>query len=241
MDKEKEDRAAGEVKSHKIVDTFAPINSTDRPSTTRNFSDSKNWKSKRKRFGARKIGLSIGFVVMITLVGTLLFKTLSKGESSTTNQVKSVLSGDEMKEYHSPENNFTIKMPGFPAITKKNIKAADKEVPQYVYERRVENNSQLYLFEVNDYTGLGIDEKKILEEKLNLRIQNLPGAKLTSSKVGSYNGHSALEAQYSYTEKDKKYDGRVRFLVKDSKVYAATLIGGDQTKFEEFANSLRFG
>ncbi len=63
----------------------------------------------------------------------------------------------------------------------------------------------------------------------------------TSSKAGNYNGLNALEANYSYSEKSKKYEARVRFLIKDSKIYSATLIGGDQTKLDEYANSLRLG
>lgn len=237
----KEGRSAEKASPQKIAKTFAPINTTDRPSARHNFSIPKSLRS-RKRFGPKKIGLSVGFIVIVALVGTLLFKTLSnKGESSTANQVKSVLSGEEMKEYRSPENKFSINMPGFPSISNKTYKDGNRQIPQTIYERRLENGSQVYVLEVNDYSGLSLDAKKALEVKLNERVQNIPGAKLTSSKAGIYGGQNALEAGYTFNEKGKDYTARIRFLIKDSKIYAVTLIGGDQKKFEEFANSLRLG
>lgn len=243
MKKEDENKPAENqpASSQKIVETFAPINSTDRPSARRNFSIPKHLKPKHRKLSPKRIGLSIGFIVLVTIVGTLLFKIISdKGETSATNQVKSVFSGDQMTEYRSPENNFTISLPGFPSISKRTLKDGEREIPVTTYERRVESNSQLYSFEVNDYSGLTLDEKKALEVRLDERVQNIPGAKLTSSKVGAYNGINAIEAEYTYTEKGKDYTARVRLLAKDSKIYIATLIGGDQAKFEEFSNSLRF-
>lgn len=227
------------AESQKVADTFAPINATDRPATRRNFYVPKSFRP--RRFGAKKLGLSIGFVVLIMIAGTVIFKVVSSGEDSATNEVKSVFSNDEMKDYRSPENNFTIKMPGFPSIKSNKIAVGNEQIPQTIYERSISGDKQLYLFEILDFTKSPIkDAKNELEAKLNARVQNLPGAELTSSKAGSYSGNVALEASYKYKENSKDFEGRVRYIVKDNKVYVATLVGGDQAKFDEFANSLRF-
>lgn len=224
----------------KITDTFAPINTTDRPAAVHNFSTAQDSKRKR-RFGLKKAVLLAGFLALLTLVGIFVFNMANRGEDSASNQVRSVFSGEEMREYSSPENNFTINMPGFPSIKEVTYKDGDRDIKMTSYERRVENNSKLYTFEVHDFSGVTLDEKKALEVKLNNYMQNSPGAKLTSSKSGVYNGLNAIEADYTVAEGDKTHESHLRFIVKDSKIYAVILVGDSKAKFDEYANSLRLG
>src|ERR1044071_7375433 len=97
--------------AQKIASTFSPINSTDRSVTTS--------AKKRRRPTVKRLILMVGFIIMVALIAVALIRiVINDGESSPTNQVKSVFSGDELREYNSPENNFSIKFPGFPTVTK---------------------------------------------------------------------------------------------------------------------------
>lgn len=214
--------------------------------TNRNVQESKSNFStttrlnKSKRFGLKKIVLSIGFVLLVIAGGMLAINLFRERESGTGNsQIKSVFSGEELKDYSSPENKFTILMPGLPVISKSKAKSGDKEIPITTYERLIENSSKNYTLAVYDYSGIALDEPKVLESALNNAIQNTPGAKLGPSKAGKYAGLNAIEATYNVTDKEKVYEAHIRYVIKDSKMYAMILIGSDQAKFDEFANSLR--
>ena len=221
----------------KIKGAFDPINSTG-PSSPQFTSAGKKLKRRGQLF--RKLVLPIGFVIIIAVIGTVLLNVLNnKSEDSPSNQVKSVLSGEEMKTYSSPENKFSILMPGFPSIDKTTIKDGDKDIPLTSYERIVDNRTKNYTVKVYDYTGFKLDEARALEASLNSALQNTPQAKINSSRKGTYNGLNAIEAAYTVTDKDKTYDAHIRFVAKDSRMYSVILIGSDQAKFDEFANSLR--
>ncbi len=216
----------------KISNTFAPINFTDRaPASTA---------SKKRRFSVQRIATLVGFILIITIIGTMAYGFFTNnGENSTRNQVKSAFSNDAMKDYSSPENKFTIKMPGFPSIKQSTYQDGGKDIKLTTYTRLIDNNSKLYTFEVHDYSGLQLDEKKALEAKLNSTIQSTPGATLEESQLGTYNGMNAIEGTYSITDKDRTDESHIRFIFKDSKIYTVILTGGDKAAFEEFANSLR--
>jgi hypothetical protein len=222
-----------------ISSVFSPINSTDR---TPKYGTAK---PKRRRLNPHRIVLSIGFIIIVTLVGTGLVALLGNhGEGSTANQVKSVLSGEELKDYNSPENKFTIKFPGIPKVTKSTEKGSAKEYPITTYERIVDNNSRNYTLRVYDYTGANLDEDKALELALNSALQNTPGATVGTTKKGAYNGLKAIEADYTVPKEDKSGQtnhAHIRYVIKNSRMYSIILINGDQAKFDEYANSLRLG
>lgn len=223
---------------NKIAQTFAPINSTDRsalaPQTagpTRHF----------KRLTPHRILLLVGFIVIIAALGILAYNLLSNNnESSAGNQVRSVFSGEELKTYTSPENKFSILMPGVPTISKTTNQSGDKTIPITTYERLVDNKTKNYTFAIYDYTGVQLDEPKALESALNSAMQNTPGAQVTNSRAGKYDKYNGIEATYNVADKDKIYESHIRFLIKDSKMYSVILIGGDQARFDQYANSLRF-
>lgn len=217
----------------KIANTFSPINFTDRTPAPS--------EPKKRRFGFKRVATLLGFIVVITIAGTMLYGFLNNdGEDSTRNQVKSAFSSDEMKDYSSPENKFTIKMPGFPSIKQSSYQDGGKDIKVTSYQRLIEDNSKLYTFEVHDYSGLEFDEKKALEAKLNSTIQNTEGARLENSQLGTYSGMNAIEGTYKLPKKDGgESESHIRFIIKDSKIYAVILTGADQAKFDEFANSLR--
>jgi hypothetical protein len=232
------------VDPQKIADTFAPIKTSSRPSSdinTHTTSFDPKVKKTKRRIRPKTIVLSAGFTALVLILGIYGFNMANRSESSPGNEIRSVFSDNQMREYNSPQNKFTINLPGFPEIQERTYQDGEKEIKMTSYERRVENNSKLYTFEVHDYSGLNLDEKKALEVKLNSTIQNTPGARLGNSQMGVYNGLNAIQANYTVTENDKTYDSHLRFVMKDSKIYAIILVGDNEDKFEEFANSLRLG
>lgn len=221
--------------NNKINSTFAPINSTDRPV------QAPARRNRLKRLTPKRLLLLIGFIIILTVLGTIAYNLFDTGKESTTgNQVRGVFSGEELKTYTSPENKFSILMPGVPSIKKSSNQAGENTIPITTYERLADNNSKNYTFAIYDYTGVQLDEPKALEAALNSAMQNTPGAQIVSSKSGKFNEHNAIEATYNVSENDKLYESHVRYVIKDSKMYAMILIGGDQAKFDEYANSLRF-
>lgn len=229
------------VDPRKIADTFSPINTANRSFVRQKQPEQQQKKPKQRRIRPKTLILSAGFVALVLVLGTFAFNMVDGNEKSPGNEIRSVFSDEQMREYSSPENNFTLNMPGFPDIQEKTYKDGDKEIKMTSYERRIENNSKLYTFEVHDYSGLELDEKKALEVKLNSTMQNTPGAKLAASQTGLYNGLNAVQADYTVTENGKTYDSHLRFVMKDSRIYAIILVGDNKAKFEEYANSLRLG
>lgn len=204
--------------------------------------DSLKSAKKRQRLSPRRLALSLGFIIIITVVGTLLVRIISnKGEASPTNQVKSVLSGDELRDYNSPDNNFAIKFPGFPTVDKTSNKSAGKEIPITTYQRLLNNNAINYTVAVYDYKAINLtgNEDKALESALNSSLQKKPNIAIISTEKKMYGQYKAIEATYNQTEKDKTYEAHIRYIIKDSKIYSIILIGADKTKFDEFANSLK--
>lgn len=219
----------------KIQKKFAPINTTDRPVKINAAKQ-----AGKRRFNTKRLVLSLGFILLITAAGTFAINTFTDRESGgASNQIKSVLSGEELKDYTSAENKFTILMPGIPVISETTRKANGKDIPITSYVRAIENGSKNYTFAVYDYSGLELDEPKVMEAALNNALQNTTGATLISSKAGKYKDLNALEGAYSVNDKGKTYESHIRYVIKDSRMYAMILIGSDQAKFDEFANSLR--
>lgn len=232
------------VDPQKIADTFSPIKTSSRPDGVPNVQPGQpitESKKTKRRIRPKTVALLTGFVTLIAILGAYGYNMANHNEDSPSNEIRSVFSNDEMREYSSPQNNFTINMPGFPDIQETTYQDGDKEITMTSYERRIDNNSKLYTFEVHDYRGLNLDEKKALEVKLNSTMQNTPGAKLIDSQTGIYNGLNAIQADYTVTENNKTYDSHLRFVIKDSKIYAIILVGDNKDKFKEFADSLRLG
>lgn len=189
----------------------------------------------------KRVALLAGFVMLILLIGGVLYNVLnSKSETSPGNQVKSVFSNEEMIDYDSPENKFSIKLPGFPAIDKRVEPIGDREIPVSTYKRVIENDTKIYLVEVYDYTGLEIEEAKILESEINNSIQNTPGSKVNSIQKGIYNGSNMFEADYTFKDKNNKtQQAYSRYIMRDSRMYVILLTGSDRAKFDELASSLQ--
>lgn len=221
--------------AQKIHKSFAPITAIDRPS----IGSKKSFIHRVHRPSLRKILLSLGFILAVTVIGTLLVSALSSQNGNASNQIQSVLSGEELKDYNSPEKGFTILMPGIPTISESTAKSGDKEIPITTYQKYVDNRTKNYTFAIYDYTGIQIDESKALEASLNSAMQNTPGAAVTQTKVGKYGELNAIEATYNLAEGERIYESHIRYVMKEGKMYAMILIGSDQAKFDEFANSLR--
>lgn len=224
--------------TQKINKAFAPINTNDRQVKRSFFISAKSLR--KHRYSAKRVILSIGFIILVTIGGVFVANFFSnKSTGGTTNQIKSVFSGEELKDYTSPENKFTILMPGIPQISTTTKKSGDKDIAITTYQRIIDNDTKNYTFAIYDYSGIQLDEPKALEAALNSAMQNTPGAELKSTKVGKYNDLNAIEATYNVADKDKIYEAHIRYVMKESKMYAMIIIGGDQAKFDEFANSLR--
>jgi len=131
-------------------------------------------------------------------------------------------------------------MPGYPKIDKSSNKQGDKTISITKYQRAIDNGQKNYTLAVYDYSLAPFDdEKKALESALNSGLQNTPGATVTDSKTGTYNDLNAIEATYSLTQKSKTYESHIRYVIKGTRMYSIILIGDNQQKFDEFANSLR--
>lgn len=227
-----------EDNSKKINEAFAPINSSDRPAQA-NFSNTA-LKKTRKRLNPKRLILLIGFIIVITAAGTVAVNMFNnKEEAGTSNQIQSVLSGEELKDYSSPENGFTVLLPGLPTIKKTTGKSDGQDVPITTYERSIQNGDKTYTFAVFDFSAVQLDETKALEASLNNAIRNTQGAELTSTKLGKYGELNAIEGSYNLTQKDKVYESHIRYVIKGSKMYAMILAGADQATFDTYANSLK--
>lgn len=220
----------------RINKTFTPINVSDRQAAP-SFIQPKISRSKLKR-----VVLSFGFILFIVMAGILttnLFK--EEGNSSASNQIKSVFSSEEMADYSPPEDDFTILMPGVPAVSESKSKHNSIDIPVTTYERLIENASKNYTLTIYDYKDAELgDELKFLEDTLKTALQEIPDAKLVSSKAGAYASFNSLDATYMVISGELMTETHLRYIIKDTKLYAIILIGGDQTKFDEFASSLRF-
>lgn len=217
----------------KIQSKFAPINAIDRPSAIE--------KTTKKKHLSVRIASFVGFAIVVAFVTAFMFNLFeNKSETNPSSKVKSVFSDEEMRDYHSPENGFTILMPGYPDINKSSIDRENESIPVTTYKRTIENGSKNYTVAVYDYSDMDVDTDKELEKVLDSTLANTKGSKLTETEKGTYNGLPAVEATYSVSEEDKTYEAHIRFIMKGSKMYALLLIGTDQIKFDEFANTLRF-
>lgn len=224
--------------AQKVSKTFAPINTTDRQAKSSFLATAR--RRATRRLSLRRLVLSLGFIVLVTVGGILLFDLFSQqNNGSATNQIRSAFSGEELKDYTSPENKFTILMPGLPTISKSNGKSDGKDIPITTYERVIENGSKNYTFAVFNYGDVQLDEPKALEAALNNALQNTPGAEIVSAKPGKYGELNALEAAYNVSDKEKVYESHIRYVIKGSVMYAMILIGSDQATFDHYANSLR--
>ncbi len=225
--------------AQKVTKSFAPINSTDRQVKSSFLSTARQRAT--RRLSLRRLVLSLGFIVLVAVAGTLLINLFSQQTNgSATNQIRSAFSGEELKDYTSPENKFTILMPGLPTIARTSAKSQGKDIPITTYKRIVENGSKNYTFAVFDYGDIQLDEPKALESALNNALQNTPGAQIVSSKAGKYGELNALEAAYNVSDKEKVYESHIRYVIKGSTMYAMILIGSDQATFDHYANSLKF-
>lgn len=202
-------------------------------------SDVASRSSRKKVF--QRIILSLGFLALVALVGTLLYGMFSEESGSgTTNEVKSVLSSEELRDYSPEGGDFTVLMPGIPEIGQRTYEQNRLKVPIESYERSIENGSKVYLLEVHDYQGHSFDTKSLMDDRLKNRLVELGNTNLSSSIRSTYKGYPTLEAVFTVPSGDITTDGFVRYLVKDTKLYVIQLRGGNLETFTRFADSLRF-
>lgn len=224
--------------TQKINKTFSPINTNDRQVKQSFFQPPAT--IKRRTFSARQIILSCGFILLLIVFSIFLLNLLTnRNGSSTNNQIQSVFSGEELKDYTSPNNDFTILMPGVPEISNSTKKSGDQVIPITTYQRLIENDTKDYTLAVYDYSGIQLNEMEALENAMNSAIQNTPGAEIKATQIGKYNELNAIESSYTISRNGAPYEAHIRFVIKNSKMYAMILSGSDQAKFDEFANSLR--
>lgn len=197
-------------------------------------------KAGKRRVSLRKLILPVGFILLIIAAGTFAANVVGRSNSgSASNKIQSVFSGEELNEYTSPDNDFTILMPGVPEITDSNSKAGDKDVPVTTYTRTIENGAKNYTLAVYDYSGIKIEETAALEAALDSAMQSTPGAEVVSTNLGKFRSYNAIEANYKVVDNDNIYQSRIRYIIDGSTMYAMILFGGDEVEFNEFANSLR--
>lgn len=183
----------------------------------------------------------IGFIIIIGSIGVVAYNLVNETEAtSAESEIQTVLSGSELSSYHSNEDKFTISMPGSPEKRQFEAKIGDVVVPITTYERIIENGAKIYSVTTYNYEDIEPVHRQTLEATLNNSLTNTAGAQIVSTNKQKYQNHEALEATYNVGSQEKLYESHVRYIMKDSMMYAVTLIGGDQSKFNEFANSLKF-
>lgn len=182
----------------------------------------------------------IGFIIIIGSIGVVAYNLVNETEAtSAESEIQNVLSGDELSSYHSNEDNFTISMPGTPEKRQSTAQINNAAVPVTTYERIIENGAKIYSITAYNYSDISPEKRQTLEDALNNSLANTAGAQVVSTNKQKYKGHEALEATYNIGNQEKLYESHVRYVMKDSMMYAITLIGGDQNKFDEFAGSLK--
>ena len=187
----------------------------------------------------KRLALPVGFTLSVVLVGALLYNLIgNRGETSQANEVKSVLSTDELQEYTSPQNEFSINLPGFPTIDEKTHKEAGVDIPLTIYERAIANETKIYRIEVYDYGKNTFDVRSKLEEKLDAEMQRHQNATLNTSKQDSYKGLLTVDGDFTFRDGSENKNGYVRALSHGSRVYVLSLTGSEREKFQEFINSL---
>ncbi len=182
-----------------------------------------------------------GFVIIVAAIGLVFINLFSDNRSSTaTNQIRSVLSGEELTPFAGTDDSFSILMPSNPNAVQTTNTSGGHVIPVTTYERSIENNAKNYTLAIYDYTGLPFgDESQALQAALKTAMENTPGAQVTSIIPSKYGEYNSIEATYSTAVKERIYESHIRYVIKDAKLYSMILIGGDQTKFDEFANSLK--
>lgn len=182
----------------------------------------------------------IGFIIIIGTIGVVTYNLIREAETtSAENQIQSVLSGNELSSYRSNEDNFTISMPGSPEKRQSTATINDATVPVTTYERSIENGAKIYSIATYDYSDISHANRQTLEAALSNSLANTAGAQVVSKNKQKYQDYETLEATYNIGNQEKLYESHVRYIMKDSIMYVVTLIGGDQNKFSEFANSLK--
>lgn len=193
--------------------------------------------SNKGRRATRNLLIFIGFFIAATLVFIAALNIFeAEGESTTSNHVQSVLSRDELKPYTSHDNHFTILMPGIPEINESTENFDQYSIKTTTYQKTIENGSKDYIVIVHDLSTTNIDKATVLNKALDNLLQKYPGAQISTST--DQNGN--LEATFNVSKKDRLYESNVKSILRTNKIYSVILIGSDDGKFTEFANSLQF-
>jgi hypothetical protein len=226
-----------ELDSQVVHETFAPISVTER--SPQQFSDLANQNSNgRKRRILQKIALSAGFVLLLIILGTMLYRNVHReGDVNPSNQVKSVLSDNHMQDFHSPENNFTIRMPGYPVATKATVDGME----QTTYQRTIENETKQYIVVVYDLPVAPLDVDKALQDAFDKTLGQSPNIKVMSRQLGLYNADRALEVSYTTEDITPSHITHSRFILRGSKIYEIRLPHSEPAEFVEYANGFRLG
>lgn len=185
----------------------------------------------------RKFGLLAGFIFMMVVLAIFLFNVFdNRSENNAANQARGVFSNNEIIDYSSPSNNFTIKFPGFPVVTKTSYTDGQLEIQQTIYERKIDADDSVYQVQVHNYA----DTQKQLELKVNEHVKSLADGALVFLQPTTFEGHEAFETVYTYKVGNETKTVRARFISRESRIYIVSLEGGDQVKYDEFVKSLNF-
>lgn len=181
-----------------------------------------------------------GFIIIVSSIGVVAYNLIKEAEpTSADNRIQSVFSATELHSYQASDDGFTISMPGTPDKRQSSATMNGVIVPITTYERMIENGAKVYTVTAYNYANLPAAQRPSLEAALTNTLGNTAGAQVVEQSKKKYSGLDSIEATYNIGNQDKLYESHVRFIAKDSKIYAITLVGGDKNKFDEFANSFK--
>lgn len=150
--------------------------------------------SSSKRSWSKEIGAIVGFIVVFSVISTLVKSSVSPGQSAIDN-VNTYLESSDWKEYNSTSGNFRILFPTFPKQDSQSISATENypAMTYVTYTSILEDGTTYVVGSVEYPNSVDVsDPKNNLDGVVNGAIVAVSG-KLISSNFSTFNGVSSVD------------------------------------------------
>lgn len=188
---------------------------------------------------SRSFLLTLGLISAVTVVFLAAINIFESSNSEINGNTlnKEQPKSQELSPYSSTKDGFTVLMPKDPTISQATETFGTHQIPANVYNKSVESGAKDYTVIAYDFSGIPIDPKATLDQALNNTLGRFSNAQIESSSLADSN---SLKAIFNVAKKDKLYESHAKYIFHDNQLYALILVGGDEIKFNEFYNSLKF-
>jgi hypothetical protein len=221
---------------------IGPAQSVSAPTTLGpNYSPPGAEPPQKKKWSRTVVGVVVFLLIYALFNLGTKFLLSDRGDAPVADQLKTLTSSEEAKEFVSSQHGFKINFPGFPSTEKEEIEVEGVMLPYTVYLRENDNGNKAYAVAAVNYPQESFEiteenSNSVLESALNGSAQAVKG-RIVSTELTKHLNYPALQGYIKISQDGREYDYYAFLLLKGNDLFMIYTIGTSKSDFESFQKS----